>query len=193
MLNSKLVSFLSALGVASLLAASLMITTHVDAGKIYTWKDAAGVVHYSDKPFPQARDTKTLKLETTTALPKAESDELAAPANQPELINANNTKEVDAACRSARNNLVGLLNPKKIIKRENEEGQEVTLTDAEIQAEVQKNQTYLSSYCQRTPVSNVTQDVEQVSPEPVSSGARVPRQDRLLDAPKSNPNEAVAL
>ncbi|WP_417357498.1 DUF4124 domain-containing protein [Gallaecimonas pentaromativorans] len=52
-----------------LLAASTAMAA--ESGKIYTWTDAQGVVHYSDKPHPGAKETN-VALSQQYDMPKAD-------------------------------------------------------------------------------------------------------------------------
>lgn len=133
----------------------------IEASKVYTWKDASGVTHYSDKPFPKARDSKSIEIKA--ARPKSYDDtkdedktESSTANSRRTLFDSGDTKRLNAECSKARNNLVTLASGKNI-RRTNAQGEEVTLDETGIQAEVQKNQTFISSYC-RTNTVNKTND-----------------------------------
>jgi len=160
---------LTRLVVASLfLIIGMLLVTPVEAGKIYTWKDASGMVHYSDKPFPKANEETVLKIQTNSGR-KVATEESAVQEPQSNLIPANDAQKVSAACRSARKNLVELLKNDKVIKRKTEDGAEVVLSQTEIQSEAQKNQAYLSSYCKVQPKTNSDQSNPQSLQTPLRS------------------------
>jgi len=135
---------------------SSLLSVAVDAATVYTWKDASGVTHFSDKPFPQARSSR--EVEIKAARPKrdvvAESSadsEQAKPKQN--LFDASDKKRLNAECSKARKNLVSLASGKKV-RRTNQEGENVVLDEASIQSEVQKNQTFISSYCRAEELSD---------------------------------------
>ena len=134
----------------SILLFTTMFAVSADAAKVYTWKDSSGVTHYSDKPFPKVR-TKTISIKA--ARPKSNNAESGANAGesnavQPKanLFDAADTKRLGTECSKARKNLVTLASGKNI-RRTNAEGEKVVLDESQVQAEVQKNQTFINSYC----------------------------------------------
>lgn len=71
--------------------AALLLTLPAFAGKVYQWKDAKGVTHYSDSPPPARQGVKNRLLKD------------AAPASTPTQAAAKPTEEDD--CAIARKNL----------------------------------------------------------------------------------------
>lgn len=141
MLNSK---FISAGLFVSFLVATFSVS-NLEAAKVYTWKDATGTTHYSDKPFPQAKNSKEITVKT--ARPKSSDEASESEGSKRELFDAADSKRLNAECAKARSNLVTLASG-KTIRSTNAEGEDVTLDEAALQAEVQKNQSFINSYCQ---------------------------------------------
>ncbi len=84
-----------------LTAALTLLTTSVPAGEVYRWRDAAGVLHYSDTPpggpVEEVRSTKAAGDAPEPALPEST---LSEPAQAPQRISGGVFWRIDTPQRS---------------------------------------------------------------------------------------------
>jgi hypothetical protein len=137
----------------------------VASAQIYSWKDASGKVHYSDKP-PLEKKVQTRELQSGktsggepvapaakekagegTATAKAEgSANGGATAKSPEQLKA----ETDARqklCDDARKRLIQLETTQGIIVTKNEQGLEVPLVGEARKAETEAARKDVANWC----------------------------------------------
>jgi uncharacterized protein DUF4124 len=149
----------------TLLLALLLTSGWSVAGDIYMWKDAQGVVHYSDVK-PETDKVKVLKggaqrdLTPPATSPSSKQDstpidpETAFRKRQAEAADAQakadkDRQEADARkanCDAARSQLTALKNGERMA-RYNAAGEKEVLDDAARDAEISRIQRNLDSFC----------------------------------------------
>lgn len=113
--------------------AALLLALPVVAGKVYQWKDAKGVTHYSDAPPPGQQGIQNRQLKDGPAPPEA----AAKPAEDPN-------------CVTARKNLTQLKSDKPVGLDADGDGKldkEMTADDRARQ--VQQTEQMLKTYCDK--------------------------------------------
>ena len=111
--------------------AALLLTLPVFAGKVYQWKDANGVTHFSDSPPPDQQGYQNRQLKDGPLPPEA----AAKPAE-------------DAGCATARKNLEQLKSDNPVGPDANGDGKPDTeLTTQERAQHVQLAEQTLETYC----------------------------------------------
>lgn len=124
-----------------LLTGSLVLLVALPAGaaKVYQWKDARGVTHYSDEPPPKGQDYR--------------DRELANPPARPAPADATRPAE-DPNCATARRNLEQLRSERPVGLDANGDGQPDKNMSAEERAQqVQQNERTLAAFCTRPAAS----------------------------------------
>jgi hypothetical protein len=129
--------------------------------EIYKWKDANGVIRYSDIPPPANVQTESLKSGRTPApapvakpapsKAKAPGDGGETAATKPEDITPDKVKEAEDVlkkqnCQNAKTNL-NVLNDGPVY-RMNEKGEREDLDQAAIAKEKEKAKKEVEKYCQ---------------------------------------------
>ena len=125
------------------------------AGDVYKWTDAGGVVHYSDtEPSPEMKAQK-LRLDGTkprdvAAAPANDADEPAAVAKTTKataenLIGA--AQVVDRHCDQARAELELLQGPSPVGIDRSGTGKPEVLDDRARQTQIARVQTTIATYC----------------------------------------------
>lgn len=149
---------------AALLAPLLLSGGLALAGDIYTWKDAQGVVHYSDVK-PDNDKAKVLKGGTQRDLPQPAG---AAPAKKEEATDPEaafrkrraeaaeaqakadkqrqETQALKEGCEAVRNQLTALKSGERMA-RYNASGEREVIDDATREAEINRLQRNLDSSC----------------------------------------------
>jgi hypothetical protein len=113
----------------------LLLAQPVLAGKVYQWKDAQGVTHYSDAPPPGQRGMKGREVADGPAAPAA-SD-----AGKPEAPN----------CVTARANLAQLKTDRPVGLDADGDGKLDKEMSAEERAQqVKRTESMLKTYCKPT-------------------------------------------
>ncbi|QGW64079.1 DUF4124 domain-containing protein [Lysobacter soli] len=134
---SKLVRLLPGL-VAGL---SLLLATPAFAAKVYQWKDAKGVTHYSDAPPPD-QNIKGRNLADKGAAPA----QAAQPAAKP-VANAN--------CTNARSNLTVLQGAGDVTIDEDKDGKpDRNLSQTERANRTALAEAQIKTYCEASPVAS---------------------------------------
>lgn len=100
------------------------------AGKVYQWKDAKGVTHFSDAPPPDKQGVRNREIKAGPAAPEQAA---AAPAEDP-------------GCTTARKNLEHLKSDRPVGLDANGDGQ----PDKEMTAEERANQVALAEQTIKT-------------------------------------------
>jgi hypothetical protein len=151
---------------ATLLTALLLCHGPLMAGDIYTWKDAQGVVHYSDIK-PSADNVKVIRggaqrdVPDTAATPPAAKPD-ATPTDPDAAFRKRRAEAADAQakedkerrqaelqkenCDAARSSLTALKNGERMA-RYNSAGEKEVLDDAQRAAEIDRIQRDLDTYC----------------------------------------------
>lgn len=129
--------------------------------EIYKWKDANGVIRYSDIPPPANVQTESLKSGRSSApapvakpaTPKAKTAgaDAEAAATKPEDLTPEKVKEAEAVlkkqnCENAKSNL-NVLNEGAVYKT-NEKGERQDLDEAAVAKEKEKARKDMEKYCQ---------------------------------------------
>lgn len=113
--------------------AVLLLALPAFAGKVYQWKDASGVTHYSDAPPPGQQGVQNRQLKDGPA--PAEAD--AQPAEDPN-------------CVIARRNLTQLKSDKPVGLDANGDGKPDQQMSAEDRAkQVQQTEQMLKGFCDK--------------------------------------------
>ena len=113
--------------------ALLSLTLPVLAAKVYQWKDAKGVTHYSDAPPPGQQGVQNRQLDDGPAAPEA----AAKPAEDPN-------------CVTARKNLVHLKGDQSVGLDANGDGKPDQAMSAEDRAnQVQQTEQMLKTFCNK--------------------------------------------
>ena len=124
--------------VAGLCLAAL---TPAFAAKVYQWKDAKGVTHYTDTPPPD-QAIKGRNVRDEAGQPAA-----PATANKPPVANAN--------CSNARSNLTVLQGGNPVGIDEDKDGKpDRNLTDAERANRTELAQAQIKTYCEGATASS---------------------------------------
>ena len=110
--------------------AALLLALPVLASKVYQWKDAKGITHYSDAPPPGQQGVQNRQLKDGPTPPEA-----AKPAE-------------DANCATARKNLVQLQSDKVVGLDADGDGKpDKEMTAEETAAQVHLAETTLKNTC----------------------------------------------
>lgn len=111
----------------------------LQAAEIYTWVDANGVTHYSDKPLKQSK-----KIDLY--LPEQKKEQEAEKEAEPVLFDAKDTARLARECDNARKNILALNSGNTVLKKD-AEGNEVEIEADEKTSQLKQNQDYLDAYC----------------------------------------------
>ena len=108
------------------------------AGKLYQWKDARGVTHYSDSP-PPASAYKQRYIDNRDPEPGTQPAAASAPASKPPTL---------SSCEQARANLVALQGSAPVGLDADHDGKpDSTLDDAGRAEQQQKAQATIDRVC----------------------------------------------
>ena len=125
------------------MCASGLAVSHIggdlQAAEIYTWVDANGVTHYSDKPL---KSSKKVEL----YLPVQKKTEVAEKKAEPVLFDAKDTTRLARECDNARKNMLALNSGNTVLKKD-AEGNDVEIDTDEKNRQLKQNQDYLDTYC----------------------------------------------
>lgn len=144
-----------ALLMLSLIACSLLVSVHSQAGQYYKWVDDKGVTHFSEKPVPGAdakKMTNTAKNSqvseepeaTPQSDPKSQSQEAAPPSATAATPQAQS--ELEKNCKIAHDRLKALQSGQRI-RLTGPDGKFTYLDENQIKAETVKTQEVLNSQC----------------------------------------------
>lgn len=127
-------------------AITLSNTAIAKDGKVYTWKDSKGVVHYGEHP-PKDVQAKLVKTRT------GHSDPIPAPKTTATNSSASNSVEEATTvakdperCQKAKENL-NLLNTGAMIRTKNAAGYTVYMSPEEKEKERQSMQEVINQEC----------------------------------------------
>ncbi len=113
--------------------------SNLEAAQVYTWVDAKGEKHYSDRPFKEAK-----KMSFSVATPKKEVKDTKV--EEPGLFDIKDEARFEAECTNAKNNVANLLKGGKLMQK-NAEGKEVELTTEQMNEKLAESQAYVKRYC----------------------------------------------
>jgi len=138
--------FSGALLISGILLASISFGTAAKNGKVYTWTDNKGVVHYGEHP-PKDAQAKLVKTRTGFSEPTpAPAGTSATGSSAPATDGANRPAGDPERCQQARDNLY-LLNTVARIRSQNAEGITVYLTEDDKAAQRQKMEDIIALEC----------------------------------------------
>lgn len=123
---------------------ALLATASAHATQMYSWTDANGTRHFSDRPPPESVAAKKIELprrDTATAAEpqQGEEDDPAVTASDPDA-------QRQAACKQARQNLA-TLRSNVPVRMEEDEDEDNYLDDAQRQQQIERAETQVSLYC----------------------------------------------
>lgn len=120
--------------IATLLAlASLLVAAPVLAGKVYQWKDAKGVTHYSDSPPPERKGVQNRELKDPAPAAPAQAKAAEAPN-----------------CVTARSNLVQLKSNQPVGLDADSDGKlDKVMSADERTVQIQQTELMLKTYCDK--------------------------------------------
>ena len=161
-----------------------------EAAEVYTWVDASGTTHYSDKPFQKSKKIK-LKVAKPDALPIVKA---ATPA--PKAFNANDVDQVVAECANARVNLAAIASGETLFQKD-ADGNNIKVGSEQIVAQQTQNQKFITAYCTDVPVVVAPDKIvvygEAVVTKPDSEESNVVESDQEFSSDVNdsdeNPNE----
>lgn len=137
----------------ALCIASLLLTSHSFAAKVYKWVDENGVTHFSEHP---PKNTQTTVIKPKTGHSEPVKYESTAPANDTEATAAAAQQQADedlaqalkdpTRCAAARKNMETLQNFGRV-KVKGEDGSFYYLTPDEQQERIQSTQQAIDESC----------------------------------------------
>ncbi len=146
---------LSKIFLAALLLSALTSTV-VLAAKVYKWKDAHGVMHYSRTPPPDAQaesldihvreDPGALKRLEQQKARSSEYFKQREEARKAAKQKAGEQARIKAACDNARQRLTGLQQSQRIYKTD-AAGERVRIGEEERQARIKQVREDIAKYC----------------------------------------------
>ncbi len=123
--------FSRVLMISGILLASISLTCAAKGGKVYTWTDSKGVIHYGEHP-PKDVQAKLIKTRTghsePTPMPSTNTQATPQPG-VPATTDTASLKDPDR-CSKAQENL-DILNSGAPIKMKNEKGESVIMSEEE--------------------------------------------------------------
>jgi hypothetical protein len=126
------------------IAAGLLLALPASAAKVYQWKDAQGITHYTDMPPPDQKHT-TRKLDGQREAPAIATAKPVASAN----------------CTNARGNLKVLQGDGPVGIDADKDGKPDTVMSPEQRAaQVQLAQAAINVHCEASPISASAQAAE---------------------------------
>lgn len=137
---------MKAIQVAFGLLAAVAATAGHSADKVYKWKDANGIVHFSDAPPPKGTDFNNVRIvNQSTGITQSEPTAPATPAADATADAKPNASNNAARCENAQRRIAILssLNPVTVQR----EGKVVELTQEERNAEMAISRATADSLC----------------------------------------------
>lgn len=128
------------------LLAAVAATSTLAAEKVYKWKDANGIVHFSDSPPPKGTEFNNVRIVNQSAAitqqpATAPTGDAPTQTEKPIADDASNA----ARCRNAQNRVALLGSPSPVtIQRD---GKIVEMTEADRAAELAIARTTVTSLC----------------------------------------------
>ncbi len=117
--------------ISGILLASISLTCAAKGGKVYTWTDSKGVVHYGEHP-PKDVQAKLVKTRTGYSEPTPTPSTTAQATPQQGVTTAADTASLKDAerCNKAQENL-NILNSGAPVRTSNEKGERVIMSEEE--------------------------------------------------------------
>lgn len=123
--------------------------------KVYRWKDADGITHYSDEP-PAEGSAEEMEVNVpppVAAPPASEADEEAEAQRESEAADAEAAERLAAenqqACEDAQRNLATLQANPEVSMDTDADGEPEILTPEQRDAQIAANRAAIESYCTR--------------------------------------------
>ena len=126
-----------------LLIATLLLTTHANAGEFYKWVDEKGVVHFSERP-PKQEGVE--KIKTSARKPSAEEKQEAQAAQSSAMAPTTQANNDPERCNGEKARLQKLLSGSRIRMSDGNGGFKY-LEQAQIDAEIQKSRQAIQEAC----------------------------------------------
>lgn len=137
--------FSGILMVSGILLTCISLGSAAKDGKVYTWKDSKGVIHYGERP-PKDVQAKLVKTRTGHSDPTPAPAKSAATSSAPASNVAAEQPKDPERCKQAQENL-NLLNTVARIRTQNAEGITVYMTEDDKAAERAKMQQIIEQDC----------------------------------------------
>jgi hypothetical protein len=119
----------------------------LQAAEMYTWVDANGAKHYSDKPTKKA---VKVNIDVINVKQDEDTDEDQASTEKTDSSSTGFTiyqkERLLAECNKARFNLDAISSGKELMKKD-ADGNDVKMSISEVATQFQKNKSYLNLYC----------------------------------------------
>jgi hypothetical protein len=135
--------------------ATLALSTSTLAAAIYTWVDAAGVVHYSqqqplsvDARKIYSEDMEPAKIGTYTPQKKVSTKVESELERSAKIINEKDKQQAKDICESAKHSLSVLKTHSKLNQQDKATGETVVMTEEQRQAAIAENTERVSLFCQ---------------------------------------------
>jgi hypothetical protein len=138
--------FSGILMVSGILLTCISLGSAAKDGKVYTWKDSKGVVHYGEHP-PKNVQAKLVKTRTGHSDPTPVPTNSATASSAPVPGVAAERPKDPERCKQAQDNL-NLLNTVARIRTQNAEGITVYMTEDDKAAERTKMQQIIEQDCE---------------------------------------------
>ncbi|QNP41404.1 DUF4124 domain-containing protein [Lysobacter solisilvae (ex Woo and Kim 2020)] len=124
--------------------AVLLAALPVFAAKVYQWKDANGVTHYSDAPPPSQQGVRNRDLKDARAASAAAEPTATAPADPVRLTPGQDNPN----CATYRSNLAQLQSSRPVGEDANGDGKpDSEMNAGERAQQIEKTQRLLQAYC----------------------------------------------
>lgn len=131
----------------TVMAIAILSFTAAQAADVYRWVDDNGVTHYADAP-PSNKQYQRLNVRTGATNTQVDIAETDADADNAKTKEAESQAAIAARaerCRIAKQNLVSLHSGFAMIPDEN--GQSRSMTDEEVQQQIDLNQRAVDQSC----------------------------------------------
>ncbi len=137
--------FSGVLIISGILLASISLGSAAKNGKVYTWTDSKGVVHYGEHP-PKDAQAKLVKTRTGYSEPTPASATSSITSSTPAAAATTRPAGDPERCKQAQDNL-HLLNTVARIRTQNAEGVMVYLTEDDKAQQRQKMEEIIALEC----------------------------------------------
>ncbi len=121
--------FSHVLMISGILLASISLTCAAKGGKVYTWTDSKGVIHYGEHP-PKDVQAKLVKTRTGHSEPTPAPTANTPATPQPAATAGTGSLKDPDRCTKAQENL-DILNSGAPIKMKNEKGESILMSEEE--------------------------------------------------------------
>jgi len=134
----------------SMIALALLLMAPLVSAQVYKWKDANGVVHYSQTP-PPSTGTKFKEMRADTSVPPTPAASTSAPAAAPAAAQPTSTTVADTPenraklCTSLQTNLAALQSAAPVVMQQ--DGKQTVLDDSARKQQASAAQAQYQQYC----------------------------------------------